>query len=170
MLNTYFINGKYVCIKAFPSIEEQNRMSKEELARIENQRKKLGEDGLKEKGEYVKKSMEQNEVEPPKTMLTEVPIPSIDAINYHHLKVYKSNEVSNVENVFNFPEIPVYTEVYNLHTNFTYVSIFNFKLHICRKQILSDNDFNEHKRLGRCSSSILASVYGASIGIASTAW
>lgn len=123
MLNSYFVNGNYVCIRAFPSIEEQNRMSKEELARIDSQRKQLGESGLKEKGENLKKSMELNEIEPPNFMLTEVPVPSTGGINYHNLKVYKSNEVSHVENVFNFSEIPIYTEVYNLHTNFTYVSI-----------------------------------------------
>lgn len=127
MLNSYFVNGNYVCVRAFPSIEEQNRMSKEELTRIDSQRKQLGEAGLKEKGDNLKKSMELNEIEPPNSMLTEVPVPSTGAINYHDLKIYKSSEVSHVEKVFNFSEIPVYTEVYNLHTNFTYVSYLVFQ-------------------------------------------
>lgn len=70
----------------------------------------------------MKRAKKSNDVPPPNSMLTEVPVPSVDDINYHYLRVYKSNEVANIENVFNFSEIPVYTEVYDLHTNFTYVN------------------------------------------------
>lgn len=136
LLNSYFISAKYVCIRAYPSIEEQNKMSKEELSRIEEQRKNLGENGLKEKGEILKKSMELNEIEPPSSMLTQVPVPSTDGINYHYLKVYKSSETSNVQSVFNFADIPIYTEVFDLHTNFTYVSIL-YLLFLGRQRIYS---------------------------------
>lgn len=123
LLDSYFVNGNYVCIRAFPSIEEQLRLSKEELTRIDEQRLLLGEEGLKEKEEYLKRSKEINDTEPPSSVLTQFPVSSINGINYHNLRVYKSNEVSNVENVFNFSEIPVYTEVYDVRTNFTYVSM-----------------------------------------------
>lgn len=123
MLNSYFINGNYACIKAVPSIDENNRLSKEESTRIDNQKQQLGIDGLREKAEALKKFKELNEFEPPTSVFSEFPVPSTDGIHYHYLKVFKSNEVSNVENVFNFSEIPIYTEVYDVHTNFTYVSI-----------------------------------------------
>lgn len=121
-MRTYFINNQYVCIKAFPSIEERNRLSKEESLRITAQRKELRDEGLRAKQEALRKAKAQNDVEPPSSMLKEVPIPSTDLINYHYLKVHKSNEVSNVDLVFDFAEIPVYTEVYDVHTNFTYVN------------------------------------------------
>lgn len=122
LLNTYFVNANYVCIRAFPSIEEKDRLSSEETSRIEEQRTQLGEEGLKEKEELLKRAKELNDVPPPSSMLTKIPVPSIDCITYHYLRAYKSNEVSNVENVFNFTEIPIYTEVYDVRTSFTYVS------------------------------------------------
>lgn len=121
-LKLYLVNGSYVCVRAFPSIEEQNRLSEEESTRIEIQRKQLGEDGLKEKARQLKQSKQLMDFEPPSSMTTEVAIPSIDNVNYHNLRVYKSNEVSNIENVFNFSEIPVYTEVYDVHTKFIFVN------------------------------------------------
>lgn len=121
-MNTYFVNGNYVCIRGYPSIEERNRLSEEEESRIEEQKRNLGVEGLRERGELLRKAKKLNEVEPPRSMITDVPVPNIDCIKYHYLKVYKSSEVGNVENVFNLSEIPVYTEVYDVHTNFTYVS------------------------------------------------
>lgn len=144
MLNTYFVNAKCVCVRAFPSVEERNWLPKVELTRIVEQRKLLGEDGLKEKAEVLKVSKALNDVKPPNSLLTEFLVPSCDNINYHHLKVYKSNDVLNVDNVFDFSEIPVYTEVFDAHTNFIYVSFIIYINELVIIQFFSDNGFNEH--------------------------
>lgn len=57
-----FQKGKHICIRAYPSIEEQERLSKIELDRIEKQRNELGIEGLQQKGNELKKAMEENEV------------------------------------------------------------------------------------------------------------
>lgn len=56
-------------------------MMKEEAARIENQRKTLGEDGLLKKGDELNEAVTFNEIPPPLEMLTKVPIPDVTNIN-----------------------------------------------------------------------------------------
>lgn len=55
LLRTYLVEGKHICIRAYPSIEEQERLSKIELDRIEKQRNELGIEGLQQKGNELKK-------------------------------------------------------------------------------------------------------------------
>lgn len=52
-----------MCVTATPSIEEQQRIAKEELERIEEQRNDLGEEGLAKKGRELREAMESNEVQ-----------------------------------------------------------------------------------------------------------
>lgn len=56
-------------------------MAKEEMDRVEQQRKSLGEDGLSKKGDELSKAVEFNEIPPPLEMLTKVPIPNVSNIN-----------------------------------------------------------------------------------------
>lgn len=92
LLKKYFVDAKYVVVRAVPSIEEQHRMSKEEIERIERQRADLGIEGMQTKGDELCEAMAQNEITPPTEMLTKVPIPGTDAIKYHPVKVYRSGE------------------------------------------------------------------------------
>lgn len=68
-------------MRAVPSVEEQKRMMKEETARIEMQRKSLGENGLKKKEQELLTAIAHNEIPPPLEMLTKVPIPNVTNIN-----------------------------------------------------------------------------------------
>ncbi|XP_055378206.1 uncharacterized protein C05D11.1-like [Condylostylus longicornis] len=122
LIKEYLFSGSFICVRAFPSIEENNRMSKEELDRIEKQRVALGQVGLNEKGEKLQKAMDENEIPPPPEMLTHVPVPSIDGINFHELKIYKASNTESIS-CFNFSDIPVYSEVYDINTNFIYITI-----------------------------------------------
>jgi Zn-dependent M16 (insulinase) family peptidase len=45
-----------------PSIEEQERLAKEENERVEKQRERLGKDGLQKKATTLEKATEENEV------------------------------------------------------------------------------------------------------------
>lgn len=56
-------------------------MTKEETARVEQQRKSMGEDGLAKKGEQLCEAVAFNEISPQPEMLTKVPIPNVDNIN-----------------------------------------------------------------------------------------
>uniref|UniRef100_A0A1B0DIV2 Presequence protease, mitochondrial n=1 Tax=Phlebotomus papatasi TaxID=29031 RepID=A0A1B0DIV2_PHLPP len=91
LLKKYFVDAKYVVVRAVPSIEEQHRMSKEEIERIERQRADLGVEGMQTKGDELCEAMAQNEITPPTEMLTKVPIPGTDAIKYHPI-LYPSDE------------------------------------------------------------------------------
>lgn len=55
-------------------------MTKEEAARIEQQRKSLGEAGLAKKGEQLTEAVAHNEIPPPPEMLTKVPVPNVENI------------------------------------------------------------------------------------------
>lgn len=56
-------------------------MTKEEAARVEQQRKALGEQGLNKKGDELNEAIAFNEIPPPPEMLTKVPIPDVTNIN-----------------------------------------------------------------------------------------
>lgn len=101
-------------------------MNKDESDRLINQKRNLGAKGLQEKAEILAKAIEQNDIPPPNSMLKEVQVPNIENMNYHSSKVYKSSVDNDIGNVFKFSEVPVYTEIYDLQTDFTYVSIWIF--------------------------------------------
>lgn len=122
LLKKYFIEAKYVVVRAVPSIEEQQRMAKEELERVEEQRKKLGATGLAEKEENLVKARLQNETPPPSEMLTQVPVPNIDDIKYHPLQIFKPNSDSSPPGI-DLKALPVYAEAYDLHSNFVYTVV-----------------------------------------------
>lgn len=56
-------------------------MMNEEAARLEQQRKLLGEDGLTKKANELSEAINKNEMPPPTEMLTKVPIPNVTNIN-----------------------------------------------------------------------------------------
>lgn len=119
LFKKYFINAKHVIVRAVPSVEEQQKMAKEELDRIEEQRKRLGEEGLQKCETVLDEAREANETQPPTEMLTQVPVPNIEAINFHPLEIFKSSDKKSPAGV-DLQNFPVYTEAYDLHSNFVY--------------------------------------------------
>lgn len=67
--------------------------------------------------------MEENEKSPPLEMLTQVPVPNSDNINFHYLKIYKSIDTKVIGNCVDFSDFPTYAEIYDIHTNFIYITI-----------------------------------------------
>lgn len=120
LLKQYFVNGKYICIRAVPSIKEQQRMAKEELERIEKQRSDLGAKGLEEKEKKLLEAMKMNEINPPVAMLTDVAIPSVEKMNFHPLKIFRSSDKVSPPGL-DLLSLPVYAEAFDLHSNFVYI-------------------------------------------------
>ncbi|XP_055593217.1 uncharacterized protein C05D11.1-like [Uranotaenia lowii] len=122
LLKKYLIDAKYVVARAVPSIEEQKRSAKEEQERIEKQRSDLGEEGLAKKGKELAEAMAANEIPPPDDMLTSIPVPSLDGIEFHPVEIYKSSRNANPPGV-ELSKLPVYAEAYHLHSNFCYILV-----------------------------------------------
>lgn len=113
LLRKYFVDNHSVTVRAVPSISEKDRMSKEEAERLENRRKELGEEGLAKKGRELEEAMTENDRTPPLEMLTSIPVPSTKSIKFHQFET-----ISN----YGAYQLPFYVEVYNLKTNFVYVT------------------------------------------------
>lgn len=116
------LQGHSVVVRAYPSIAEQSTMSQQEAERITKQRNELGENGLKQKVEELTAAMEENCNPAPAEMLVEVPIPSTDSIQFHPVNVYRYGGEKQLECGLDLNALPMYGEIYDLHTNFVYVS------------------------------------------------
>lgn len=127
LLKTYLIDGKCVVVRSVPSIEEQKRMAKEEISRLEQQRKTLGADGLAKKAEELNSAMATNEIPPPQSMLTKVPIPDITNIKSLPstlLERGNSKTKGNIANV-DLEKFAVHVTACNVDTAFVYVCARN---------------------------------------------
>lgn len=124
ILKKYLVENKYVSVQCFPSKEEKQKMAREEKERVEAQIKALGEKGLQEKGEILRKAIEFNEREPPVDMLTCVPIPSLESIKFHNVTRYKTD--IEEDSRINLSRTPVFTYFDHVKTGFVYVSDYYF--------------------------------------------
>ncbi|XP_013133610.1 PREDICTED: uncharacterized protein C05D11.1-like [Papilio polytes] len=120
LLQKYF-NDDLVTIVGSPSIELQKKMSDEELKRIEEQQKKLGEGGLAKKAEQLAAAMEYNERPPPEGLLTSIPVPSCDKLKCHNISTWSSEGAPCPH--FELREVPLYTRLHSLNTNFVYINL-----------------------------------------------
>lgn len=127
-IHFFHFQAKRISIRAVPSTEEQKRMAKEEAERVLEQRKTLGEIGLKKKGDELSKAISLNEIPPPAEMLTKVPIPNVTNINSLPSKIQQrggdtfgdSPKLRDL-NLDEFP-IPVNVTACSIDSNFGYVS------------------------------------------------
>lgn len=123
LLKKYLIDGKCVVIRAVPSIEEEKRMAKVEVNRIEQQRRALGAAGLAKKAEELKTALATNSVPPPKTMLTEFSIPDITEIKSLPSAVQERGNIKTEGNIANLDleKFPVHVTACNINSAFAYV-------------------------------------------------
>lgn len=105
-------------------------MMKEEAARIEEQRKTLGEDGLSKKSDELAKAVAFNEIPPPLEMLTKVPIPDVTNINSlpstvqeRDGEVYGDPSKLNGLNLSEFP-VPINVTTCGIDSNFGYIMAY----------------------------------------------
>ncbi|KAJ6646667.1 hypothetical protein Bhyg_01880 [Pseudolycoriella hygida] len=122
LLNEYMIDSKYVVIRGYPSIAEQQRLAQEK-ERIDMQREELGPEGLETKANELMEAMANNEIPPPEEMLTNVPIPSTDGIHFHPSNIYRTGHSETLPAGLDLNSWPVYSEAYDVHTNFVYMIV-----------------------------------------------
>ncbi|XP_034828177.1 uncharacterized protein C05D11.1-like [Maniola hyperantus] len=120
LLKKYF-SDDLVTIIGSPSIKLQAKIAEDEKKRIEEQRVQLGEEGLAEKSKILDDAMEFNERPPPPGTLASVPVPSCENLKCHNISSWNSGGEPCPH--FDLKEIPMYTRVHSLNTNFVYMSI-----------------------------------------------
>lgn len=121
LLKQYFVDGKLIALEAYPSVEEQQRLASEEKQRIEEQIKRLGEEGLKQKENELELAVAYNERPPPDSMLTSVPIPSLNSISFHDIVRYRT-DLENRQRI-DLSKTPVFTYFDDVKSGFVYVSM-----------------------------------------------
>ncbi|CAG4968392.1 unnamed protein product [Colias eurytheme] len=120
LLQKYFTDD-VITIVGSPSIELQAKMAEEEKKRLEEQRAQLGETGLAQKAKELEQAMEFNERPPPPGTLASVPVPSCDNLKCHNITTWSSD--TEPCPYFDLKEVPLYTRVHSLKTNFVYINI-----------------------------------------------
>lgn len=114
-------------VRAFPSVEEQKKMAKEELSRVEEQRNALGTDGLAKKAEELNHAMATNEIPPPSEMLTQIPIPdvtNIKSLPSTLLERCTDGKSANKLGDLDLNQFPTQVTACDIATTFGYVIIF----------------------------------------------
>ncbi|XP_022820745.1 uncharacterized protein C05D11.1-like [Spodoptera litura] len=119
LIRKYFTED-IVTVMGSPSIELQSKMAEEEKNRIEEQRKQLGEDGLAKKAARLQEAMDFNERPPLPGTLASVPVPPSN-FKCHKIDSW-STDGENCPH-FDLKEMPIYTRVHSLKTNFVYINL-----------------------------------------------
>ncbi|XP_075992092.1 uncharacterized protein C05D11.1-like [Anticarsia gemmatalis] len=116
-----FFTDEFVVIMGSPSIELQSKMAEDEKTRLEEQRAKLGEEGLAEKAKKLQEAMDFNERPPPAGTLAAIPVPPCDNLKCHNISTW-STDGENCPH-FDLKDIPMYARVHSLKTNFVYINL-----------------------------------------------
>ncbi|GAB1870040.1 hypothetical protein CAJAP_11119 [Camponotus japonicus] len=122
LLKKYFILAPMIVVKGIPSIEKQRTLTQEEEKRIAKQIEKLGTDGLEQKEIELQQAIKENEKPVPDEVLANVPIPSTDSINFHHIKSY-TTETSEQHSRLDVTKLPFFTYLDHVNTNFVYLFV-----------------------------------------------
>ncbi|XP_043476736.1 uncharacterized protein C05D11.1-like [Leptopilina heterotoma] len=122
LLNKQFVDAPFVFTKGIPSIKKKIEMTKEEEERIEKQKQKLGDEGLKKKEKELEEAIAENEKPVPDEILTSVPIPGTDSINFHYIKSFSTDSLEQHPR-FDVNKLPLYTYLDHANTNFVYLFV-----------------------------------------------
>lgn len=121
LLRKYFIDNKHVIVRAYPSIAEKERLAKEEIERLDARASLLGDEGLAQKGKELTAAQTENDREPPLEILTSLPIPSASKIVFHQFDVIRKTDSNQTK--IDLKQFPFYVEVYDVKSNFVYVTL-----------------------------------------------
>ncbi|XP_066596217.1 uncharacterized protein C05D11.1-like [Prorops nasuta] len=122
LLHKYLINGPMVIIKGIPSVEKQLELTQKESDRVSDQIENLGEEGLKKKEKELEEAIIENEKPIPDELLTAVPVPSTESINFHSIKSYTTETVDQHPRL-DVTKFPFFTHLVHINTNFLYMFV-----------------------------------------------
>ncbi|XP_048587317.1 uncharacterized protein C05D11.1 isoform X1 [Nematostella vectensis] len=118
-LKSYFVKAPLVMVIGEPSKQLMEDMAAAEKARVAAQREALGETGLKEKAERLKKASQENEVAPPPEVVARIAIPSTSSILFHPLTMISNRRPGSfADPPFPVTDIPYAFQFDNVSTMF----------------------------------------------------
>ncbi|CAE6446358.1 unnamed protein product [Rhizoctonia solani] len=94
LLTKYWIEGPSVVVGARPSANLQDKLEKDEKARIEAQQKSLGPDGLAKLEEELNKAKAEHDRPIPREMLTSFPVPDVKSISWIQVQSARNDPFS----------------------------------------------------------------------------
>lgn len=122
LLKRYLIDAPFGIVNAKPSIEKQKEIASNEVKRISERKIKLGKDGLEKKEIELQNAISQNEIEIPDELLTCVPVPGTDSINFHNVRSFFTDN-NEQHGRFDINKLPLYTCLDHVNTNFVYLFV-----------------------------------------------
>ncbi|KAB8070491.1 Metalloenzyme, LuxS/M16 peptidase-like protein [Aspergillus leporis] len=81
-IKKWISEAPHVTILGVPSMKMSETLKKEEEARVTAQKKRLGDEGLKQLAKKLEKAKAENDKEIPKEMLEKFPIPGVESIHF----------------------------------------------------------------------------------------
>lgn len=121
-LNKYFVEGNHVTIEAVPKIEKLQQMIESEHQRLEDIKENLSETALEMNQAELDEAITQNDEAPPDEMITAAQLLASAEVHYLFAVRYCSSKQTTPPGI-NLQKMPVYSEVYDLATNFTYCTV-----------------------------------------------
>ncbi|XP_050535489.1 uncharacterized protein C05D11.1-like isoform X4 [Daktulosphaira vitifoliae] len=123
ILRDYLLNDYKVIVKGIPSIQKQHELANEEIRRVLQRKKDLGDDGLKLKAIELLNAKTECEKKLPNEIFTSFKIPNVEFGQLLTHDSFSSNSL-NQHNLFKTSEVPLFVEIDNVKSNFIYLRAF----------------------------------------------
>ncbi|KAF2725711.1 hypothetical protein K431DRAFT_281076 [Polychaeton citri CBS 116435] len=81
-MRKWLADAHHVAVLGVPSQEMSEKITKDEKERVEAQKKRLGEEGLKKLAEKLEQAKKENDKPIPDSLLEQFPVPSTDSIHF----------------------------------------------------------------------------------------
>ena len=130
-MKKWITEAHHVSVLGVPSNELAEKLESEEDARIAEQIKSLGPDGLKKKAEILEAAVEKNNANVPESLLQKWPVPGVDSIHFIQSTTARSglakklgtpsNEIQ--KSIDANPESPLFVQFEHVPTNFVHLTL-----------------------------------------------
>lgn len=131
-IRTYISDAEHVSILGLPSARLSDKLKADEAARIEEQKKRLGPEGLREMQEKLDKAKAENDREIPRELLGQFKVPPIDSIHFVHTlsaRAGRALRMGRPQNRYqqiveeNAGDVPLFLNFEHIPTNFARVNL-----------------------------------------------
>ncbi|KAL9112460.1 MAG: hypothetical protein Q9227_003302 [Pyrenula ochraceoflavens] len=138
-IKKWLSDAPHVSILGAPSADLSEKLKTEEKARIEKQKERLGEEGLKERESALEKAKTENDRPIPSELLGQFKVPSVDSIRFVDTTAAKAGSASrhkqNPDNIIQKivdadDNVPLFLHFENIASNFIRIRFIIATKHI----------------------------------------